>query len=169
MYRTMIDVVLRIEGDKFTRTYHNHLPLPSYRRHIKMCILVIGSSMTVSFFDVSPLCLSRTQSGSPRPDPRRSAGWCWGRMWGVTPSRDRRAGLETSCAPLVSKQLRQRGVPCRSLSARCLLHLTPHGGLLLFPTVAVLEEVLPGLRRPSSRLVRAPPASESSRRTSGRR
>jgi ankyrin repeat protein len=27
---------------------------------------------------------------------RRSAGWCWGRMWGVTPSTDRRAGLETS-------------------------------------------------------------------------
>jgi hypothetical protein len=27
---------------------------------------------------------------------RRSAGWCWGRMWGVTPSRDRRAGLETT-------------------------------------------------------------------------
>jgi hypothetical protein len=61
------------------------------------------------------------------------------------------------CAPLVSKQLRHRGVPCRSLSARCLLHLMPHGGLLLFPTVAVLEEVLPG--RPSCRLVRAPPGS----------
>jgi hypothetical protein len=63
------------------------------------------------------------------------------------------------CAPLVSKQLRHGGVPCRSLSARCLLHPTPHGGLQLFPTVAVLEEVLPGLRRPGSRLVRAPPAS----------
>jgi hypothetical protein len=28
--------------------------------------------------------------------PVEGAGWCWGRMWGVTPSRDRRAGLETA-------------------------------------------------------------------------
>jgi hypothetical protein len=44
------------------------------------------------------------------------------------------------------------GVPCRSLSAHCLLHLTPHGGLLLFPTVAVLEESY-GTRDPHKKVI----------------
>jgi hypothetical protein len=29
------------------------------------------------------------------PALRRSAAWCWGRIGGVTPSKDQRAGLET--------------------------------------------------------------------------
>jgi hypothetical protein len=39
--------VLRV--DRITRTYHERLPL-SDRRHIKMCIPVIGRLMTLSFF-----------------------------------------------------------------------------------------------------------------------
>jgi hypothetical protein len=45
-------------------------------------------------------------------------------------------------------------VPAKKIT---IFDLSPHGNLLVFPLVAVLEEVLPGLRGPGSRLVRTPP------------